>query len=173
MDVNEIMKELEEYPQLKNLFNIVRGLEPESVSAITAFAVKCYDEETEGYSPEYYRTLELLRGDGYKVELREVTRADDEDYEHPPYVTEVFERAVVFCDLTTDGGAGLFKRILTTDFEIESIDCVGRYDANNKPFEIISKPMNDAHSMSWYQGLALDLANWNTSQILKSFNNAS
>lgn len=161
MDYEKIAKELEEYPMLKKLFSVVRGLEPESIEAITAFAVNCFDEETEGFTPECYRTTELLKGNGYEVELRWVSKVGDGD--EVPYFLEGFERANIYCDVSTRAGAGLLKRILTTDFELESIDCV-RYDAEGKLFNIISTPMKNHESMKWWRGLKGDLIMWSVEQ---------
>lgn len=167
-----IAKELEEYPMLRNLFNVVRNLEPESVSAITAFATRCFDAETEGYDPECYRTVELLKGYGYRVEIRWVTRVKGQDLELPPYDTEEFEKAVIGVDLATVAGAKLLKRLLTTDFELENIDSI-KYTADEKLFEVVSKPMDDYQTMSWYQGLECDLGRWEIEQSQKNRENAS
>lgn len=161
-----IAKELEEYPMLRSLFNVVRNLEPESVSAITAFATRCFDDEVEGYDPECYRTVELLKGYGYRIEIRWVTRVTGEDLELPPYETEEFDRVVIVVDVATIAGAGILKRLLTTDFELESIDCV-RYTASEKIFEIVSKPIEDYQSMTWYTGLKSDLMKWAIEQDVK------
>lgn len=163
MELERIKRELEDNSMLRSLFEVATKLSPESVSAITAFATRCFDDEVEGYDPECYRTVELLRGDGYRVEIRWVTRVTGEDLELPPYETEEFERAVIVANVATTAGAGLLKRLLTTDFELESIDCV-RYTASEKIFEIVSKPMEYYQNLRWYTGLKSDLMKWSIEQ---------
>ena len=164
MELERIKRELEENSMLRNLFNVACNLTPESVSAITAFATRCFDTETEGYDPECYQTMELLKGYGYRVEIRRVTRVKGEDLELPPYDTEEFERAVIGVDVATVAGAKLLKRLLTTDFELDSIDCV-RYTADEKLFEVVSKPLDDYQTMSWYQGLDSELGRWEVKRV--------
>lgn len=171
MELERIKRELEENSMLRSLFNIACNLTPESVSAITAFATRCFDTETEGYDPECYKTVELLRGYGYRVEIRWVTRVIGEDLELPPYETEEFERAVIGVDVATTEGAKFLKRLLSTDFELESIDVI-KYTADEKIFEVVSKPMDNYRTMSWYQGLDSDLGRWEVKRV-KSRENAS